>query len=190
MAVGVIGIMNTPDVSYDLANFPGVEWAADNGCFNDRWELGKWQRFLIRNQRHAHRCAFAVAPDVVGDHMATFEKSWPWLEWIRDLGYPVAFVLQNGATVDGVPWGHINGVFVGGDTEWKLGPEAIELCSYAKSIGQFVHVGRVNSYRRLSHCKWLLDADSVDGTYLRWPDTNLPKLVRMLDRVHAPSLFD
>jgi hypothetical protein len=48
--------------------------------------------WLSARAAHAGRCAFAAAPDVVGDAAATLSRSTPMLERIHRLGYPVALV--------------------------------------------------------------------------------------------------
>jgi hypothetical protein len=54
------------------------------------------------------------------------------------------------------------GIFVGGSTEWKI--ESLPMWGrVAKSTGCYLHVGRVNSARRIRLCA-MSGADSVDGT--------------------------
>lgn len=141
---GLVGFMSSPNIGNKIGD--GWTWAADNGCFNARTYVGdfRWFTWLADNADKAHRCLFAVAPDVVGDHDATLARSTPWLPRIRALGYPAAFVAQNGATVDNVPWDAFDVLFIGGDTAWKLGPQAQSLAYYAKGVGKRVHMGRVN----------------------------------------------
>lgn len=95
----------------------GVRWCADNGAFSDKFDEQKWWKFLVDNAHAAESCAFAVAPDVVGDAAATLERSLPWLARIRALGYPAAFVAQNGSTVEVLPWDDFNCLFIGGCVE-------------------------------------------------------------------------
>jgi hypothetical protein len=155
----------------------GVTWMADNGCFSDRFDEGKWWRFLEANAHAAGSCLFAVAPDVVGDAAATIERSLPWLPKIRALGYPAAFVAQDGQESLPVPWDEFDALFIGGSTEWKLGPHARALAAEAKRRGKWVHMGRVNSERRWRYAD-AIGCDSVDGTFLtRGPDVNLPRLL-------------
>lgn len=55
---------------------PGVMWCADNGCFNDqRFTIERWWKWLQKNADDIDLCYFATAPDVVGDHEATLERS-------------------------------------------------------------------------------------------------------------------
>lgn len=155
----------------------GVRWCADNGAFSDRFDEGEWWRFLEANAYAAADCLFAVAPDVVGDAAATLERSLPWLPKIRALGYPAAFVAQDGQESLPVPWDEFDCLFIGGSTEWKLGHHARALVAEAKARGKWVHMGRVNSERRFRYAR-AIGCDSADGTYLTFgPDQNLPKLL-------------
>jgi len=62
-----------------------------------------------------------------------------------------------------VPWGRFQALFVGGSTRWKLGPHAATLIREAKWCAKWVHVGRVNTLRRIAWCK-ALGVDSIDGS--------------------------
>jgi hypothetical protein len=174
MRAGRLGMICTP--KQGNRHIPGVLWAADNGCFSDKWDESEWWQFLEGRAEHRSSCLFAVAPDVVGDAAATAERSGPWLTRIKRLGYPVAYVGQDGATT--APWDQIDAWFIGGSTDWKLGPEARLLAGEAKQRGKWVHMGRVNSWRRYRYAQ-AIGCDSVDGTFLTFgPNTNLPRLVR------------
>jgi len=175
MTRGNLGMMATPADGRSPAT--AAVWAADNGCFGKGYPGDDgYLAWLRKHAEHAPRCVFATAPDVVGDAAATLERSEPFYEPIRALGYPVALVAQDGLTVDATPWDQIDALFIGGSTEWKLGASARELISAAKAHGKFVHIGRVNSHRRMRYAHFV-GADSVDGTFLAFgPDTNLPKL--------------
>jgi hypothetical protein len=81
--------------------------------------------------------------------------------------------LQNGCAADEVPWGAIDAVFVGGDNRFKLRQSA-GLIEAARQRGKAVHIGRVNTLRRLRYA-FDLGADTVDGTaYSMYPATHLP----------------
>ena len=161
------------------------------------------------------RCLFAVAPDVVGDAAATWRRSRPWLDVVRSLGIPVALVAQNGADGHVGTWEHAeewDALFVGGAPEcgrcgwvrrepadrrrrcpscggglqeWKLSAAAKACVDEARLGGKWVHVGRVNSWRRLElMASW--NVDSVDGTYLAFgPDANGRRLARWLRRLEC-----
>ena len=187
MEAGTLGYIDTPAQGNKRPE--GVVWCADNGCFSDRWDAEKWWRFLEQNAHRADSCLFAVAPDVVADAATTIERSRPWLPRIRALGYPVAFVAQDGLTQfcgrlyagemgeATIGWDDFDVLFIGGTTEWKLGATARGLVLEAKRRGKWVHMGRVNSERRWLYAQ-AIGCDSVDGTYLTFgPDANLPKLL-------------
>lgn len=194
MSAGHLGYIDTPLQGNKRPN--GVTFCLDNGCFSDRWDEAKWWAFLVANAHRAADCIFAVAPDVVADHAATLARSTPWLPKIRALGYPVAFVLQDGATTETLPWADFDVLFVGGSTDYKLGRAARVLVTEAKRRGKWVHVGRVNSERRWRYCETSIElgglgADSVDGTFLTFgPDVNLPKVLAWARRSAEPSLLD
>lgn len=184
MRRGEIGMIATPKQGQSVP--ADAEWCADNGCFgkgypgDDAWFA--WLESYTAEERT--RCAFAVAPDVVGDAAATLERSKPWLAPIRALGYPVAFVAQNGAETVGLPWDDLDVVFIGGDTDWKLGPHARHIVQEAKKRGKGVHMGRVNSATRIRYAD-AIGCDSADGTYIAFgPDANLPKVLGWLRGVN------
>lgn len=187
---GHIGIISTPKSSRESQKVYGAYWCADNGCFGDGFDAGQWWNWLVSESQHAQTCVFATAPDVVGNHWATLDRSAPWLPKIRHLGYKAAFVAQDGATKSNVPWDSFDSLFIGGTTEFKLGETARQLASHAKNIGKWVHMGRVNSAKRFRYAE-SIGCDSVDGTYLIYgPDTNLPKLMAWIRELHTqPALF-
>jgi hypothetical protein len=183
-----VGVMAQPR-SYSPAAIDGWTWAADNGCFADNWDADEWLDWLDR-MRDVPGCLFAVVPDKVGDAAATRQMFSEWAAMVTDLGYRAAYVAQNGATCASIPWEDIACVFIGGDTEWKLGHQAEAITRHAKRLGLWVHMGRVNSRRRMAIAEsW--GVDSCDGTYLKFgPDINVGKLTRMLDHTNShPSLF-
>ena len=187
MTEGRIGYIDTPAQGNKRPE--GVPWCADNGCFSEKWDEAKWWAFLEANAYAASDCLFAVAPDVVGDGWRTLIKARPWLMKIKALGYPVAYVAQDGCEKHPIPWHDFDVLFIGGTTEWKLGPVARQVVAEAKSRGKRVHMGRVNSQRRYEYAR-AIGCDSVDGTYLTFgPDTNLPKLLAWTRSNDQYSLF-
>lgn len=177
MSAGELGFIDTP--AQRRKRTPGATWCADNGCFGKGYpgEL-KWFAWLQKHAADAPTCLFAVAPDVVGDAAATIARSVPWLPKIRELGYPAAFVGQDGLTLELVEplWDLLDVFFIGGSTEWKLGAVAREIVAEAKARGKHVHMGRVNSGKRVRYAR-LIGCDSVDGTFLKFaPTENLGRL--------------
>lgn len=187
MQAEVIGYIDTP--AQGNKRPPGVTWCADNGAFSDKFDEAKWWRFLEANAHAASDCLFAVAPDVVGDAAATLERSLPWLPKIRALGYPVAFVAQDGFDPTAVPWDEFECLFIGGTDAFKLGPAGRAAVAEAKRRGKWVHMGRVNSEKRWKYAD-AIGCDSADGTHLRFgPDTNLPKLLAWTRNNQQGALF-
>lgn len=137
-------------------NVPTLDyWAADNGAFSG-FDAAAFIAMLARLPRTAR---WVAAPDVVGDWRATAALFDEWAPRIRDLGYPVAYVLQDGC--EHVP--DADCLFIGGSTRYKLSSKAVAWITEAKRRGMLVHVGRVNSLKRM---RWAHDngVDSVDGT--------------------------
>lgn len=177
MRAGLIGQIVTPAAGNAVV--AGAEWIADNAAFSGKYPGDAAFLDWLEGRPGRDRCRFAVAPDVVCDAPATLARSLPMLAPIRELA-PVAYVAQNGATVDDLPWQGFDALFLGGDTVWKLGPEARELVSAAHDRGKWVHMGRVNSRQRMMHAEFI-GCDSVDGTYLAYgPDVNHPRLLGWL----------
>lgn len=179
MSSGVIDCITTPSQGNRLPH--GANWCADNGCFGANYVGDSaWFAWLESRAEHAQSCAFATAPDVVGDAAATLIRSAPWLPKIRALGYPAALVAQDGLEALDVPWDDFDVLFIGGSTDWKLGKHARALVVEAKAHGKGVHMGRVNSEKRFAYAL-AIGCDSVDGTYLTYgPKKNLPRLLAWL----------
>jgi len=182
-----IGLLCQPGNGYaaQISSFPF--WAADNGCFGKhaaRFDAAAWFAWLERNRGRASSCLFATAPDVVGDAVKTLERSRPWLAKIRALGYKAAFVAQDGIERTEIPWDEFDVLFLGGSTEFKLGDVARRVTAEAKRRGKAVHMGRVNSGRRLRIAD-SFGCDTADGTFLAFgPELNLPRLLRWLAEVN------
>jgi hypothetical protein len=172
-----IGLMLQPGNGY----LHGLEeawpfWAADNGCFaqGEAFEVDAWLRWLDRVP--SVRCLFAVAPDVFSDAERTLRRARPLLGEIQARGLPAAFVAQNGAEATAIPWDEFACLFLGGTTAWKLGAAARGLIQRAREQGKAVHMGRVNSARRLRYAS-LIGCDTADGTFLKFgPMINRPRL--------------
>ncbi|MFD7015211.1 hypothetical protein [Streptomyces sp. NPDC059928] len=131
-----------------------------------------------------------MAPDVPMDAEATLAESLPWLDPIRSLGLPAAFAAQDGSEHGLIPWGRFDVLFLAGSTPWKTGPAAQRLAVEAGERGLAVHMGRVNSRRRLRIAQ-AFGCTSCDGTYLAFgPTTNLPRLLAWMNELDTtPTLF-
>jgi hypothetical protein len=130
------------------------------------------------------RCQFTALPDVVGDAAATAELSYQYARQVRAMGYRAALVIQDGQENVPVRWDEIDAIFIGGSTEFKLGEVARLLVAEAKRRGLWVHMGRVNSLKRMKIAEsW--GCDSTDGTYATYaPTKNVPNLLAWLDFIN------
>jgi hypothetical protein len=183
MRAGLLGTIATPAQGNRIDTT--TAWCADNGCFGNGYpgDTG-YLGWLASMKPIAHRCAFAVAPDIPFDMTASLQRSWPMLHRIREAGYPVALAAQNGAESICLPWNSFDVLFLGGDTAWKLGLAAQVLTRHARAHGKQVHMGRVNSLKRLRYAHHI-GCTSADGTYLTFgPDQNLPRLLGWLREVN------
>lgn len=181
-----LGFILTPEMG-NRPDLTKVAWGADNGCFAhpERFDADRYAGWLA--DRPPETCLFATAPDVVGDAVATLNRSLPFLRRVRELGYPAALVAQDGLERCWIPWSMFDVLFVGGSTEWKLSPAAAAIVAEAKRRGKRAHMGRVNSFKRLAYAEEI-GCDSADGTFLCFaPKANLPRLESWLDRLAAAA---
>lgn len=189
----VIGLIDQPNQGkvgrINQAHAVGATWCADNGAFADRWNAETWWAFLEARVKWVDSCLFAVAPDVVGDAGATRVASAPWLDRIADLGYPVAYVAQDGIEMYEPPWEFFDVLFVGGSDEFKLGPVARKYVTLAREHGKRVHMGRVNSLTRLRYARDI-GCQTADGTFLKFaPTGNYQRMMRWLYALAVDELI-
>lgn len=166
---------------------PSKLWAADCGTFSvDAARVGifdyeRWLCWLnVRLGYAGDRCLFVVVPDVPFDGQGTIARFREYKERVAALRKPVAFVLQDGMGVEDVPWADADAIFIGGSTTWKTGHESGAIVTEAKRRDRWVHMGRVNSLRRLQVAV-SMGCDSADGTFLGYgPNINWPRLQEWL----------
>lgn len=166
----------------------GWLWAADNGCFTSKWTEDEWLRWLEKPHPRTG-CLFATVPDVVGSHRETLERWSSFAPKVVERRYPAAFIAQDGAEVGDLPWEEMDAFFVGGTTEWKMSESAYALAATAREKGKWVHVGRVNSLKRLKY--WSAVAHSSDGTHLAFrPDVYAPQVLGWVDSIRSQPRLD
>jgi hypothetical protein len=163
-------------------------WAADNDFF---WRPDPDAfRGMLARIAGLPRCLFVACPDVVGDAGVTLANFDLWQPEIAALGLPVALVGQDGAEDRDLPWDRIAAFFVGGSTEFKESRAAMDLCDEAKRWGKWVHVGRVNTLRRLRKVFDWGSIDSIDGTcFSKWPDKFFPWFLRNIAHLESQPVF-
>lgn len=164
----------------------GRLWCLDNGVFTGKFSEREFWKKLGDMLPYYSSCLFVVAPDVVGNAIATMDAFRYWGPRIKAVGWPVAFVAQDGQELFKFP-PEFDALFIGGSTEWKLSQEADECIIRAQRLGKWVHVGRVNSQKRMRHFQ-VMGVDSVDGTTVCYaPDKNYPVIERQLNQ--TPLLY-
>lgn len=160
-----------------------IPYVLDNGVFTN-WQPDLFMQTLKRTTR-LHRPLWIVVPDVVGDAEETVKMWNEWYERIEPFG-PLAFACQDGMNPESVPEKAFC-CFIGGTTRWKL-----KNAHRFKGVRPWLHIGRVNTYRRL---RWAEDigADSVDGTgFFRGDKNQLAGLIKFFmgkDRIRKRGLF-
>lgn len=148
-------------------------WGADNGCFTE-FKENKFMN-MLENIKDGPNGKFVCCPDVVGEFEQTIELFEEWQPKIKEYKQPVALVLQDGATTENIPWDKFDALFIGGSTEWKLGKEAANITKKAKQKNMWVHMGRVNTAKRIKYAI-SIGIDSIDGmSFSRFHKTHLPK---------------
>jgi hypothetical protein len=158
-----------------------LPWAADNDAYR-AWDE---RRFLamLRYLDNRPGCLFVAAPDVVGDARGTLDRFDDWRWEIVGRGLPVALVAQDGLEGLAVPWDEFDALFIGGSTAWKLSAAAEDLGREATRRGKWLHMGRVNSRKRIRHALEI-GCDSIDGTgFSRFPDKYLADGLRWIAEI-------
>lgn len=182
--------MRTPKIGNKLP--PDRLWATDTGAFNDPYgvDFGAYLRWLDNHtDEERSRCLFACSLDVPRNWPNTLARGVPRLRDIRNLGYPVALIVQNGATADQIPWDGCDAIFIGGDDAFKFSEPVYDLVATANAKGKHTHAGRVNSLKRL-RAMHLQGCDSADGTFVAFgPDTNIPRMQKWLTAVAAQPML-
>lgn len=162
-----IGVIVGPRVGGIRPVIEGRKWAADNDAFHGRFDPTVFENHLARLAPYRDHCLFVTTPDVRPEAspqpaLDTLRLFGTWAPIIRDTGLPVAFVAQDGSEQHPLPDADV--LFIGGADTWR-GEWTAEMTRRAKGQGMRVHVGRVNSCRRL-HAVAALGADTCDGTYI------------------------
>jgi hypothetical protein len=158
-----------------------LPWAVDNGAFAG-FKPKAFTRMLDRF-RGMPGCLWVASPDVVVNAAGTLELFREWEPRLHADGWPVALVAQDGLTAP--PWDSFECLFIGGSTEYKLSGAAEQTAWEAKRRGKLVHMGRVNTVRRM-RAAHQAGADSIDGgKFSRWADEYIQWGLDWIARVDA-----
>lgn len=153
---GKIGHLISPGA--ERGPFGFCKYACDNGAFGPKgFQEEPWLKLLGWAKLSGQAPSWVLVPDVVADREATLANWKTYSPVAARFGWPLAFAVQDGMTAKDVP-ANAEVVFVGGSTFWKWQTVA----TWCKAFHR-VHVGRVNTYRRLWECHDA-GAESTDGT--------------------------
>jgi hypothetical protein len=192
-----LGRLVTPRNNERIAEWSAMNrvWACDNDRFNSSYSERRFLRMVARiapSGRALPGCLFVTVPDTVCDARATLDEFERWHATLgagRPYSLPLALVLQNGQEDLPVPWTRLAAVFIGGDTAWKLGEPAADLVAQAKAHGKHVHMGRVNSDKRIRYAAEI-GCDSFDGTgYSKFRALRLPGGLRAAAQPPPPRRY-
>lgn len=141
----------------------GMPYAIDNGAYTayQRGEPFDANRFLRCLDKLGHGADWIVVPDIVGN-ADSLEFSVGWLEKLS--GLRVLLAVQDGMapTQVRVVIPRVFGLFIGGTTAFKE-QTARQWGALAIEMGCYLHMGRVNSQRRIRLAA-TIGCDSFDGT--------------------------
>jgi len=154
-------------------------YALDNGAWTafQRGEAFDVPAFEKAVALLGSKADWIVLPDIVMGGLASLRFSLGWLDTLRNRpqlrGAHYLLAVQNGMEPQDIAAlvGPEIGIFVGGDTPWKLATWA----RLAHERGAICHVGRVNTVRRIRLCA-AAGADSFDGSGVSRFASALPPL--------------
>ena len=85
--------------------------------------------------------------------------------------------------INEIPFDKFSSLFIGGSTEYKLSEETANIVRIAKEKDKWIHMGRVNSYKRIRYAN-SIGCDSVDGTkYSMFANTYIPGALELLSEL-------
>lgn len=139
----------TPPQATEVARRAAVEWSS-----------AKFYQLCNKLGRGAD---WIATPDIVCGGAASLRRSLAWLPYVLRFA-PALIPVQDGMTPEELEpiVGSGVGIFIGGSTEWKL--ETLGgWCALGRRAACWVHVGRVNSAKRIEYCS-VNGATSFDGS--------------------------
>lgn len=133
----------------------GFPYALDNGAWHAYAHRKPWDEksFLGALRKLAARADWTALPDIVAGGLPSLEMSLRWMRRVLDASPTALLPVQDGMTVEDVrPFlGQRVGIFVGGSTAWKEHTMGV-WGKLGREVGCLVHIGRVNSQRRIALC--------------------------------------
>lgn len=154
----------------------GFRYALDNGAWTahqlgEPFDVAAFERAV---DLMGYGADFIVLPDIVAGGMDSLKLSLSWMDRLRE--FRTLIPVQDGMSPRDVG-DHVSttrGIFVGGSTEWKL--STMEMWGRCAAEWRcWLHVGRVNSVKRVALCA-SAGATSFDGSSVTRYAVTLPKL--------------
>ena len=178
-----------------LGRYPSAEpplpYALDNGAWSAHTQDRPFDGdAFMRMVDRLHLAAdWLVVPDIVAGGLESLEFSLSWMRRLAGVACPLLIAVQ-----DGMEPAHVRellndkiGIFVGGSTGWKL--DTIPLWgAFAAREDCRIHVGRVNSARRIQLCRQH-GIHSCDGTAATLFSVNATRLAGAVDDNIPGPLF-
>jgi hypothetical protein len=161
----------------------GEPWLCDNGVYaaysrGSEWDGDTYQERLERAETECHPASVLVLPDVVGDAVASKQRSLQWL-FKMPSGWPLYYVLQDGVMerdLRGLDE-HLTGLFLGGTDRFKA--KADRWCRVAHERGLLFHYGRAGTVHKIRHAQ-RVGADSLDSAFPLWTQERFERFVRVV----------
>lgn len=189
---GSVGVLIGPSYGKKVPVDKWMPFVLDNDAFtcwrdNHPWDVEAWRKMIQWIRMTRLKPMWAAIPDVVANRNATIANWMKYSEEIKNLGWPMAFCVQDGMTPTDVP-ADADVVFVGGSDGWKFP----NLPMWTEHFPR-VHCARVNSPEMFEACE-RIGCESIDGTgWFRDPSRadKVPALERFIEgfRNNAPYLF-
>lgn len=143
----------------------GMRYALDNGAWTSYQKGEKFDvaAFETAVEKLGENADFIVVPDVVAGGLESLRYSETWLPRLYGIA-PLLIAVQDGMlpTDVGSLLSTRIGIFVGGSTDWKLATMS-SWGILARRHMCHMHVGRVNSVKRVGVCN-AAGAHSFDGS--------------------------
>lgn len=161
-------LLASPGQLSRTTTLPPLSYALDNGAWTAHTQGSEFDGAAYRKALDlwAHGADWIALPDVVMGGVRSLRLSLSWVREVRRYHRPMLFVVQDGMRPDRegriIEDLGLRGAFVGGSTEWKES-SLPEWGAWAHEAGAHLHVGRVNSIRRIRLCL-SAGAHSADGT--------------------------
>lgn len=143
----------------------------DNGAFSGNFVEEPWKERVRKLSRFSSSCLGIILPDYVllgenkeflgGDWKETLKMAHEYSPFVRSMGLPAAYALQDNHDPKYIPWDLFETLFVGCANDFKFSKQVEQICLEAKRRGKWVHHGRVSSALRMKQTYY---ADSWDTT--------------------------